>query len=121
MDTPVYSSVQERVNVQRETWVRSGRINTGWYFKNVIHDMIVLGLINSEFSKNEVIGMNLEKGMTCRICGSTTFTSGKVSNSHAKLMPLDKAFFSTGSSLIFTFCKDCGEVSSIKVKDPSKF
>ncbi|MCM3768719.1 hypothetical protein M3234_28005 [Neobacillus niacini] len=64
--------------------------------------------------------MNNEQVMTCRSCEGTTFASGKVSNGHAKLMPLGMTF-STGSSLIYTFCKECGEVSSIKVKDPGKF
>lgn len=56
----------------------------------------------------------------CKACGSSSFTKGKITNGHAKIMPIGK-FLSTGSSLIYTFCKDCGEVASIKVEDTSKF
>lgn len=64
--------------------------------------------------------MNNEQVMTCGSCGGTTFVSGRVSNGYAKVMPLGMTL-STGSALIYTFCKECGEVSSIKVKDPGKF
>lgn len=64
--------------------------------------------------------MNNKKHESCRACGSTTFTKGIVKNTYAKIMPVHK-FFSTGSPLIYTFCKDCGEVSSIKVEEPGKF
>ncbi|MBS4216214.1 hypothetical protein [Neobacillus rhizophilus] len=64
--------------------------------------------------------MNAKNQEPCKACGGTSFSKGKVSNNYAKIMPISK-FFSTGSSLIYTFCKDCGEVSSIKVEDTSKF
>lgn len=57
---------------------------------------------------------------SCKACGSHLFAKGKISNGHAKIMPIDK-MFSKGSSLIYTLCKECGEVSSIKVEDTSKF
>lgn len=58
--------------------------------------------------------------LTCKACGSTTFTKGEINNGDANVMPIGKAF-SFGSSIIFTFCKRCGEVSSIKIEKPEKF
>jgi uncharacterized Zn finger protein (UPF0148 family) len=57
---------------------------------------------------------------TCSSCGNNTFNKGKISNSHARVYPIDK-MMSTGSPMIVTFCSKCGEVSSIKVKQPQKF
>lgn len=65
--------------------------------------------------------MNTNKQESCNACGSiSSFIKGIIRNGHAKIMPIEKVF-STGSSLIYTFSKDCGEVSSIKVEDTSKF
>ncbi|MCM3767560.1 hypothetical protein [Neobacillus niacini] len=64
--------------------------------------------------------MSTKELVTCKSCGSNSFTTGQVKNSHAKVYPVDK-IISMGSSLIYTFCKDCGDVSSIKVEDTSKF
>jgi hypothetical protein len=43
-----------------------------------------------------------------------------MNNGYANVMPIGKTF-SFGSPLIFTFCKRCGEVASIKVEKPEKF
>ncbi|MDH6373277.1 hypothetical protein CA600_24185 [Paenibacillus sp. VTT E-133280] len=61
-----------------------------------------------------------EANLVCKSCGSTTFTKGEVSSADANLMPIGKSF-SFGSPLIYTFCKMCGEVVSIKVEKPEKF
>lgn len=60
-----------------------------------------------------------EQRSICKSCGSDSFTSGIMDN-YAKLRPFDKSFYA-GSALIYTFCKDCGEVSSIKVDKTFKF
>jgi len=57
--------------------------------------------------------------LICKACGSDFFTKGQL-DGYAKLRPINK-FFTVGSSLIYTFCKDCGEVASIKVNKPHKF
>ncbi|ASA19935.1 hypothetical protein [Paenibacillus donghaensis] len=62
----------------------------------------------------------IQDNLVCKACGSTTFVQGDMSNGYANLMPLDKKF-SFGSPLLFTFCKKCGEVASIKVKNTDKF
>lgn len=58
--------------------------------------------------------------LTCKACGNTAFAKGRVSNGYANVMPIDKAL-SFGSPLIYTFCKRCGEVASIKIEKPDKF
>ena len=60
-----------------------------------------------------------EKKFICKFCGCDSFTIGIMDN-YAKLRPIDKSFYA-GSPLIYTFCKDCGEVASIKVDKPHKF
>ncbi|MBS4188992.1 hypothetical protein KHA94_02015 [Bacillus sp. FJAT-49705] len=60
-----------------------------------------------------------KQNQTCIVCGSKKFTQGRL-DGYAKVRPINKTF-SLGSNLILTFCKDCGEVSSIKVEKPSKF
>jgi uncharacterized Zn finger protein len=61
-----------------------------------------------------------QENLTCKACGSTTFAKGEVNNGTANLMPIGK-FFSFGSPVIFTFCKKCGEVASIKIEKPDMF
>jgi len=60
-----------------------------------------------------------QENLTCKACGSNTFTKGEVNNGHAHVMPIGK--FSFGSPVIYTFCKTCGEVASIKIKKPERF
>jgi len=60
-----------------------------------------------------------EQKSICKFCGSDSFTRGIMDNI-IKLRPIDKSFFA-GSALIYTFCKDCGEVASIKVDKPQNF
>lgn len=59
------------------------------------------------------------KDLVCNSCGGTKFTKGRL-DGYAKVRPINKAF-SLGSGLILTFCKKCGEVSSMKVENPNKF
>ncbi|GAA0366413.1 hypothetical protein [Bacillus horti] len=56
----------------------------------------------------------------CKACGSNSFTTGVVGGAYSSIMPVNKVF-STGSKMLLTFCKKCGEVASIKVKNPEKF
>lgn len=60
--------------------------------------------------------------LICQACGSDSFTKGEIGrqSGHATIRPLG-AVFSLGSPLIYTFCKNCGEVASIKVEHPKKF
>ena len=55
----------------------------------------------------------------CKACGSDSFTKGEM-DGYAKLKPIN-TLFTIGSSLIYTFYKDYGEVASIKVYKPHKF
>ena len=55
----------------------------------------------------------------CESCGNDSFAVGNLGNGFTSVTPVDKIMGS--SPLILTFCKECGEVSSIKVKDPAKF
>lgn len=57
--------------------------------------------------------------LICKSCGSDSFTKGLM-DGYATLRPIDK-IFTVGSSLTYTFCKVCGEVSSIKVNKPHRF
>ncbi|MEK3762556.1 MULTISPECIES: hypothetical protein [unclassified Paenibacillus] len=62
----------------------------------------------------------IQENTTCKACGGTTFAKGEVNAVDARLMPIGKTF-SFGSPVIYTFCKKCGEVVSIRVKNPDKF
>ena len=53
----------------------------------------------------------------CPMCGSSQTMQGKLHGT-ASLQSLDARTGLGGSELIFTFCKDCGEVLGIKVKSP---
>lgn len=66
----------------------------------------------------EVIYMSNQ--FVCKSCKGNTYTQGTVNHGYALIRPINK-MFSSGSSLTYTFCKDCGEVSSIKVDKPHKF
>lgn len=52
--------------------------------------------------------------MQCRSCGGNSFVQAM---DFINLRPVDKKM-SFGSERIFTVCVDCGEVVSIKVKNP---
>ena len=52
----------------------------------------------------------------CRNCGGTSFVRA---TDFVNLRPLDKKM-AIGSEKIYTVCLDCGEVWSIKVKNPEK-
>ena len=54
----------------------------------------------------------------CKACGGQIFVKGKMSG-YANVTPINKVFGS--SPLLLTFCKECGEVSSMKVEKPEKF
>ena len=54
----------------------------------------------------------------CSKCGSTERKQGKIAGM-ASLQSLDSKTGLGGSELMVEFCSDCGEVTSIKVKNPS--
>lgn len=56
----------------------------------------------------------------CKSCGGTDFTKGKL-DGYAKLKATNSIFGIKSSNLVFTFCKKCGEVLSIKVESPHLF
>ncbi|WP_145414192.1 hypothetical protein [Paenibacillus xylanexedens] len=53
---------------------------------------------------------------TCNDCGGTSFVEA---TDFINLRPLDKKM-SLGSERVYTICLNCGEVASIKVKNPEK-
>ncbi|KAB7668056.1 hypothetical protein [Bacillus sp. B1-b2] len=61
----------------------------------------------------------MDTNLHCRDCGSTTFAEGSLEG-YAAVRPTDK-IFSTGSPITVLFCKKCGEVVSMKVKQTEKF
>ncbi|QQZ09982.1 hypothetical protein [Heyndrickxia vini] len=62
----------------------------------------------------------MENQQPCKTCGKTEFVQGKLGNGYSSLTEVDK-ILGKSSPLIFTFCKNCGEISSIKVKNPHNF
>ncbi|MNY74686.1 hypothetical protein D3C86_2137750 [compost metagenome] len=52
----------------------------------------------------------------CTSCGESSFVQA---TDYINLRPLDKKM-AVGSEKIYTVCLNCGEVVSIKVKDPEK-
>ncbi|MCL6662280.1 MULTISPECIES: hypothetical protein [Paenibacillus] len=52
----------------------------------------------------------------CTDCGGTSFVQA---TDFINLRPMDKKL-ALGSERVFTVCLDCGEVVSIKVKNPEK-
>jgi len=63
-----------------------------------------------------------DKKLVCKSCGSDSFTIGQFGGdfNQGNVRPIDSVF-SVGSPFIFNFCKDCGEVASIKVEKPQYF
>ncbi|WP_141504590.1 hypothetical protein [Paenibacillus luteus] len=61
-----------------------------------------------------------QENLSCKVCGSNTFAKGEIINGYARVMPIGK-MFASGSPVIYTFCKECGEVASIKIEKPEKF
>ncbi|RFU71373.1 hypothetical protein D0469_02350 [Peribacillus saganii] len=62
----------------------------------------------------------MRQQLICKACGGHSFTKGKLSNDNISVTPIEN-LCSVGSPLILTFCKDCGEVASIKVKYAENF
>ena len=60
--------------------------------------------------------------LVCQACGNDTFSSGQIGSltSEGNVRPIG-SIMATGSPLILTFCKKCGEATSIKVAKPEKF
>ncbi|WP_226641592.1 hypothetical protein [Mesobacillus subterraneus] len=56
------------------------------------------------------------KEMKCQSCGGNSFVQAM---DYINLRPVDKKM-SIGSERVYTVCLDCGEVVSIKVKNPEK-
>ncbi len=60
------------------------------------------------------------KQRECPACGGTEARTGKLSGV-AAVLPLEARTGLGGSELLVTFCAQCGEVWSLRVKDPEKF
>ncbi|MCL1696974.1 hypothetical protein [Lysinibacillus sp. BPa_S21] len=60
--------------------------------------------------------------LVCKAYGSDSFTTGQVggNSSQGNIRPIG-SIMTFGSPLLMTFCKNCGEVASIKVDNPKKF
>jgi hypothetical protein len=54
--------------------------------------------------------------MNCKSCGGSSFVKAM---DFINLRPVDKKM-TLGTEKIYTVCLDCGEVASIKVKNPEK-
>ncbi|MCM3575328.1 hypothetical protein M3172_19190 [Mesobacillus subterraneus] len=54
--------------------------------------------------------------LKCSSCGGNSFVQAM---DYINLRPVDKKM-SIGSERVYTVCLDCGEVVSIKVKNPEK-
>lgn len=61
--------------------------------------------------------MELSNEINCPKCNGDKFAEG---SDFVNMRPLHKKM-SIGSSKIYTFCLDCGEVISIRVENPEKF
>ncbi len=60
--------------------------------------------------------------LICKACGKDSFGQlghGKLSTD-SNVRPIG-SFIASGSPLILSFCKHCGEVASFKVAKPEKF
>lgn len=57
-----------------------------------------------------------KSGVKCHSCGGKSFVQAM---DYINLRPVDKKM-SIGSERIYTVCLECGEVLSIKVKNPEK-
>lgn len=63
----------------------------------------------------EVISMSGQT-LTCKSCGGSSFAVGVLGHGYANIRPVNKKL-TTGSPILLTYCQDCGEVASIKVKE----
>jgi uncharacterized Zn finger protein len=54
--------------------------------------------------------------MKCKSCGGNSFVQAM---DYINLRPMDKKM-AIGSERVYTVCLNCGEVASIKVKNPEK-
>ena len=59
----------------------------------------------------------MNKELKCQKCNGIEFVEG---TDFMPIKPLDSKL-SMGSSKIYTFCLNCGEVNSIRVENTSKF
>ncbi|MBU3171698.1 hypothetical protein [Clostridium estertheticum] len=60
----------------------------------------------------------MENNNGCSKCGSTDIKQGKIAGI-SSLQSLNSRTGLGGSELLVNFCNSCGEVTSIKVKNPS--
>lgn len=62
--------------------------------------------------------------LICKTCGYNSFATGQLGHGRfttdGNIRPIG-SLIASGSPLIFSFCKNCGEVTSIKVAKPEKF
>jgi ribosomal protein L40E len=55
----------------------------------------------------------------CKRCGHNEFKDGMLGSGHANVKGIDKNL-SIGSGVLITFCAKCGEITSLRVKNPEK-
>ncbi|MFJ7734033.1 hypothetical protein ACIQXF_19415 [Lysinibacillus sp. NPDC097231] len=62
--------------------------------------------------------------LICKACGYNSFATGQLGHgkftTEGNVRPIG-SLIASGSPLILSFCKNCGEVASIKVAKPEKF
>ncbi|WP_375199219.1 hypothetical protein [Bacillus sp. RS11] len=62
--------------------------------------------------------------LVCKACGYDSFATGQLGHgsftTDSNIRPIG-SLIASGSPLILSFCKNCGEVTSIKVAKPEKF
>ena len=60
--------------------------------------------------------------LVCKTCGKDSFISGQVggNSSSGNRRPIGSKM-AFGSPILMTFCKNCGEIASLKVANPKKF
>lgn len=61
----------------------------------------------------------IDQTLTCKACGSTSFAVGELGHGQANIRPVNKRA-TTGTPLLLTYCQNCGEIASMKVKEMGK-
>ncbi|WDU79253.1 MULTISPECIES: hypothetical protein [Lysinibacillus] len=61
----------------------------------------------------------IDQTLTCKACGSSSFAIGELGHGYANIRPVNKRA-TTGSPVLLTYCQDCGEIASMKVKEIGK-
>lgn len=61
----------------------------------------------------------MDENMKCKACGKDSFAVGELGHGYANVRPVGKIFHA-GTPLLVTYCTNCGEVASFKIKDLGK-